>query len=120
LGRIQKILADIYDICIEAQARAIRTVRPGVRMKAVDRAARSYISSKGYGKFFGHSLGHGVGLDIHELPRVFSKNDLVLKPNMVFTIEPGIYLEGIGGVRIEDMALVTEKGCEILTNDIPK
>jgi len=120
LGRIQQILTDIYNICREAQARAISMVRPGIKINDVDRAARSFIVSKGYGKFFGHGLGHGVGLDIHELPHIFSKNNLTLKPNMVFTIEPGIYLEDVGGARIEDMVLVTKKGCEILTDGIPK
>jgi len=120
LGKIQKLLHTAYDICMEAQERAIKKVRPGAPIKEIDRAARGYIASKGFGKFFGHSLGHGVGLSVHELPRIFSKSNQTLKPNMVFTIEPGIYLEGIGGMRIEDMVLVTEKGCEILTDDIPK
>lgn len=120
LGKIHRILSNIYSICREAQERAIKKVKPGAPIKEIDRAARGYIASKGFGKFFGHSLGHGVGLSVHELPRIFSKSSQILKPNMVLTIEPGIYLEGIGGVRIEDMVLVTEKGYEILTNGIPK
>lgn len=120
LGRIQKILKDIYSICKEAQARAVKKVKPGAKIKDIDRSARGYIASKGFGKYFGHSLGHGVGLAIHELPRIFPKTNQALKPNMVFTVEPGIYLDETGGMRIEDMVLVTEKGCEILTDDIPK
>ncbi len=120
LGKIQKLLHNIYTTCREAQERAIKKIRPGAPIKEIDRAARGYIASKGFGKFFGHNLGHGVGLSVHELPKIFSKSSQILKPNMVFTIEPGIYLEGTGGVRIEDMVLVTEKGCEILTDDIPK
>lgn len=120
LGKIQQQLYNIYAICLEAQRRAIAAVRPGARVSAVDRAARGYIESKGFGKAFGHSLGHGIGLSVHELPRVSSKSETVLAPGMVLTIEPGIYLEGSGGVRIEDMVLVTRKGCEVLTDDIPK
>jgi Xaa-Pro aminopeptidase len=120
LGKIQKILNTIYNICAQAQERAIRKLKVGASIKEIDRAARGYIASKGFGKFFGHSLGHGVGLSVHELPRIFSKSDQTLKPGMVFTIEPGIYIEGIGGVRTEDMVLVTERGYEILTDDIPK
>ncbi|MDD5449696.1 MAG: Xaa-Pro peptidase family protein [Candidatus Omnitrophica bacterium] len=120
LGRIQKILRDIYAACIEAQDRAIRQVKPGASIRALDEAARGYIAKKGWGENFGHSLGHGVGLSIHELPRIYGKSEELLRPGMVFTVEPGIYIEGVGGVRIEDMVLVTEKGCEVLTDDIPK
>jgi Xaa-Pro aminopeptidase len=120
LGRIQCAIKNIYSICKEAQARAIKMIRPGIRAKDLDAAARNYISSKGFGKFFGHSLGHGVGLEVHELPRISPKSNLILNEDMVFTVEPGIYLEGIGGVRLEEMVLVTKKGCEILTDDIPK
>jgi Xaa-Pro aminopeptidase len=120
LGKIQKLLYKIYNICGEAQARAIKTVRPGITAAEIDRAARDYIDSKGFGKAFGHSLGHGIGLSVHELPRISAKSKTVLTPGMVITIEPGIYIEGVGGVRIEDMVHVTGKGCEVLTDDIPK
>ncbi|MCX7794504.1 MAG: Xaa-Pro peptidase family protein [Thermodesulfovibrionales bacterium] len=109
----------IYRIVKEAQERAIRTIRPGVTTREIDRAARQYIEGKGYGKSFGHSTGHGVGLDIHELPTISISGKERLKPGMVFTVEPGIYLSGMGGVRIEDMVLVTDRGVEVLTN-LPK
>jgi Xaa-Pro aminopeptidase len=85
----------------------------------VDAAARSYISDKGFGAEFGHGLGHGVGLQIHEAPQMRPESTVVLQPGMVVTVEPGIYLQGWGGVRIEDMVLVTENGAELLTS-IPK
>jgi len=120
LGKIRGLIAAIYDICKEASRRAIDIIRPGIMAGDVDKAARGYIESKGYGEVFGHSLGHGVGLYVHELPHVSAKSREVLKPGMVFTVEPGIYLEKVGGVRVEDMVLVTKKGCEVLTDDIPK
>ncbi|MCX5716476.1 MAG: M24 family metallopeptidase, partial [Candidatus Omnitrophica bacterium] len=120
LGKIQQQLYNIYNTCKEAQRRAIALIRPGVSAKEVDRVARGFIESKGFGKAFGHSLGHGIGLSVHESPRISSKSETILKPGMVITIEPGIYIEGLGGVRIEDMALVTTKGCQVLTDDIPK
>ncbi len=109
--KIQKI----YDIVLKAQEAAIKAVKPGVKAYEVDKKAREVIEEAGYGKYFVHSTGHGVGLDIHELPVIsFKDKETILKENMVFTIEPGIYLEGEFGVRIEDMVVVTEKGCEIL------
>ncbi|NQU74332.1 MAG: aminopeptidase P family protein [Candidatus Omnitrophica bacterium] len=119
LGKMNA-LSDIYVICREAQQRAIEMIRPGISAKDVDKAARDYITTKGFGKSFGHALGHGIGLSVHELPQISLKGHEVLKPNMVFTVEPGIYIEKVGGIRIEDMVLVTKKGCEVLTNDIPK
>ncbi|MCM8781854.1 MAG: Xaa-Pro peptidase family protein [Candidatus Omnitrophica bacterium] len=118
--KIERLLYDIYQICKEAQQLAITTVKPSVRAKDVDKAARDYITARGYGKQFGHSLGHGVGISIHELPKISLKSEQILKPDMVFTIEPGIYIENMGGVRIEDMVRVTQTGCEVLTDDIPK
>lgn len=120
LDKIKKLCYDIYLICKKAQESAIKKVKPGVRIRDIDKAARDYINKRGYGKSFGHSLGHGIGLSVHELPRIYPKNNQQLKLNMVFSIEPGIYIEGVGGVRIEDMVLVTKKGCEVLTHDIPK
>ncbi len=111
---------EIYDIVKEAQQRAIFSVKPGVRAKELDKVARDYIMSKGYGKYFGHSLGHGVGMEIHEAPYISSTYDVELCPGMVITIEPGIYLPGKFGVRIEDMVLVTERGGEVLTDKMKK
>lgn len=105
----------IYDTALEAQELAISAIRPGICAKDVDHKARGHIASRGYGKFFRHSLGHGVGLEAHELPYINSTNMTRLLPGMVFTVEPGIYLPGKFGVRIEDMVLVTEGGCEVLT-----
>jgi Xaa-Pro aminopeptidase len=98
--------AKIYDIVLNAQMLAIEKVKEGVSTKEVDAVARNYIKSKGYGDYFGHGLGHGVGLEIHEEPYLSQNNETILKENMVVTIEPGIYIEGAGGVRIEDMLIV--------------
>ena len=105
---------------MQAQEAAIAAVRPGVSCADVDAVARGVIDQAGYGKAFGHGLGHGIGLEIHEGPRFAHDQDkVVLKPGMVVTIEPGIYLPGWGGVRIEDDVLVTRSGHELLTT-IPK
>ncbi len=109
-------LEEVYGVVLEAQARAIAAVRPGALMNAVDAAARNYIAEAGHGDHFGHGLGHGFGLEIHEHPRLSPSENKPLRPGMVITIEPGVYLPGWGGVRIEDDVLVTEGGCEILTS----
>ena len=103
----------------EAHDRAIDAVAPGVRLADIDGGARDYIGECGYAEFFGHGLGHGVGLDVHEAPVVSSRSTATAEAGMVFTIEPGIYVPGLGGVRIEDMVLVTSNGCQVLTK-IPK
>ena len=105
---------EIYHIVLEAQQMAIKAVRAGVRACDIDKAARDFIAKAGYGEAFFHSTGHGVGLDIHELPRISPKSEEIIKPGMVFSIEPGIYLQGEFGVRIEDVVVATENGCEIL------
>ncbi|MDD5014161.1 MAG: Xaa-Pro peptidase family protein [Atribacterota bacterium] len=105
----------IFSIVLEAQEAALEFLKPGIRCREVDSVARDIITKKDYGEYFGHGLGHGVGLDIHELPRVSFSDDTVLLPGMVITIEPGIYLPEAGGVRIEDSVLITEEGYEILT-----
>lgn len=112
-----KKLKQIYDIVLQAQDRALKACRAGLTCKELDCISREYIEEKGYGKFFGHGLGHGVGLEIHERPTVSYIDDTILKENMVITIEPGIYLEGIGGVRIEDIVLVKDGGCENFYGD---
>ena len=128
LGKPTSFWQKIYGIVQEAQQRAINTVRAGVPTVEVDKAARGFIASKGYGPNFGHGLGHGVGREVHELPRIRRATNsaspiphsALLQTGMVFTIEPGIYLPGKGGIRIEDMVLVTPTGCEVLTSSIPK
>ena len=108
-------LLEIYDICLRAQEAAMEAVRPGAGGREVDAVARDIIADAGYGDRFGHGLGHGVGLDVHEGPRLGTRSDATLEPGMVVTVEPGIYLPGQGGVRIEDLVIVTEDGCERLT-----
>lgn len=104
---------EIYAIVLEAQKRGVAAIRPGMTGKELDEVCRSYIREKGYGDYFGHGTGHGVGRFIHEGPKVSFRGEAdVLKPGMIVTIEPGIYLAGWGGVRIEDMLLVTESGSE--------
>jgi Xaa-Pro aminopeptidase len=115
LGEPDEKIIEVYNIVKIAQAAAVAAVRPGATGKELDAIARNIITAGGYGEYFGHGLGHGVGLAVHEGPRVSSRSEDVLKPGMVVTIEPGIYLEDWGGVRIEDMVVVTETGCEVLT-----
>ncbi len=107
--------ATMYEVVKEAQLAGIASVRAGVTAEEVDRATRRVLDKAGFGRFFTHSTGHGVGLEIHEPPRLGQKQSEVLQPGMVITIEPGIYVPGVGGVRIEDMVVVTERGCEVLT-----
>jgi Xaa-Pro aminopeptidase len=118
-GRISPKLERIYRIVLTAQQRAIDAIRPGVQLSEVDAAARTVISKAGYGRQFGHGLGHGIGLQIHEAPRLAANQDQLLRAGMVITIEPGIYLPGWGGVRIEDDVLVTRTGHQVLS-DLPK
>lgn len=104
----------IYDIVLKAQEEAIKFSKPGAKCAHIDKVARDVITKAGYGKYFSHSTGHGVGLDIHELPVISTSSKDILQEGMVFTIEPGIYLPDEFGVRIEDMILVTKNGVEIL------
>lgn len=115
LGRVKDRFKKIYSIVRDAQRRALDKIRPGERISSLDLAAREYIEEKGFGKCFGHSLGHGVGMAVHEGPAISRINHDTLKPGMVFTIEPAIYIPGFGGARLEDMVLVTDRGFEILT-----
>lgn len=115
-GKISPKLERIYRVVLSAQEQAIAAIRPGVTCHDVDQVARSIIAKAGFGKNFGHGLGHGIGLEIHEAPRLTPKAYLKLEPGMVVTVEPGIYLPGWGGVRIEDDVLVTKAGHEVLTS----
>lgn len=109
----------IYQVVKDAHDKALAAVRPGVKLRDIDAVARDCIARQGYGEFFGHGLGHGVGLDVHEKPVVSFRSEDVVREGMVFTIEPGIYLPGWGGVRIEDMVVATTGGCRVLSR-VPK
>jgi Xaa-Pro aminopeptidase len=115
LGRPSLDARKTYQAVLQAQMAAIATVRPGVGVSEIDGAARKLLQKQGLGKYFTHSTGHGVGLEIHEAPRVAAGQAEILRPGMVITIEPGVYLPGKWGVRIEDVVVVTEQGCETLT-----
>jgi Xaa-Pro aminopeptidase len=106
---------EVYNTVLRAQVAAEAAIRPGMTAPEVDALARNVIAAAGYGDYFGHGLGHGVGLEIHEQPLLSRISPAVVRPGMVITIEPGIYLPGWGGVRIEDIVLVTEDGAEVLT-----
>ena len=119
VGEVSDEQINIYETVLEAQLRALAMLKEGVKCSEVDAAAREYIKEKGYGEFFHHSTGHGVGLEIHEKPTLSPKNDKKLQVGNIVTIEPGIYIPGKYGVRIEDMAIITKNGCANLTK-IPK
>jgi Xaa-Pro aminopeptidase len=106
----------VYQTVLKAQERAIKAIRPGVKCNFVDGKARGFIADAGFGKWFGHGLGHGIGLEIHEQPRFAPTSETELRPGMIVTVEPGIYLPGQGGVRIEDDVLVTADGGEVLSS----
>ena len=116
VGEPSSELKEIYDVVLEAQLKAMDGIKPGMTGKQADAIARDYISEKGYGEYFGHSLGHGIGLEVHEGPSLSFRSETVLKPGMAVTVEPGIYLPGKGGVRIEDDTIITENGNETLTH----
>ncbi len=115
LGRPSGEVRRVYEAVREAQAASIATVRAGVSVGEVDGAARNALKTHGLARHFTHSTGHGVGLEIHEPPRIAAGQTEILRPGMVITVEPGVYIAGSGGVRIEDMVLVTDGGCEVLT-----
>jgi len=118
-GKISAKLRRIHGVVLEAQTRAIAAMRPGAMSDEIDDIARSFIAEAGFGPRFGHGLGHGVGMFIHEQPRLAKSNPVPLKAGMVITVEPGIYIPGWGGVRIEDDVLITRDGNEVLTS-VPK
>jgi Xaa-Pro aminopeptidase len=119
LGGMSAKMREVYQIVLEAQSAGIAAIKPGRPLKEVDAAARKVIDDAGYGPQFGHSLGHGIGLDIHEQPTLSGRSEGVLEPGQIVTVEPGIYLPGVGGVRIEDDVLVTARGGTILSS-LPK
>ncbi len=116
VGRISRTLRAMYDAVREAQEAAVECLRPGMAARQLDAAAREQLRRRGYGRYFVHSLGHGLGLRVHELPRVSAVSSDVLQAGNVITIEPGIYLPRIGGVRMEDDIVVREDGPEVLTH----
>lgn len=119
IGDVSDELRSVFDTVLDAHDLALAAVAPGIALADLDRIAREHIAACGFGSYFGHGLGHGVGLEIHEAPTVSPRSKAVAAAGMVFTIEPGIYVPGVGGVRIEDMVLVTAEGCRVLTK-IPK
>ena len=116
VGEPSEKMKEIYQTVLDAQVLGLEKIGPGMTGIEADAIARDYIKSKGYGEAFGHSTGHGIGLEVHEGPGLSFKSQTVLEPGMAVTVEPGIYIAGIGGVRIEDDILITESGNERLTN----
>jgi Xaa-Pro aminopeptidase len=116
VGRVSAKMKEIYKVTLEAQKTAIEFLRPGITTKQADRVARDVIEKAGYGEQFGHGLGHGIGREVHELPSLRKTGaEEELRPGMIVTVEPGIYLPGEGGVRIEDDVLITHSGREVLS-----
>lgn len=115
VGKATDKQKEIYNVVLEAQKMALAAVKPGITGKELDLVARNYITEKGYGEYFGHGLGHGVGLEIHELPHVNAIGEVPMEAGMVITDEPGIYIADFGGVRIEDLVVVTEDGYRVLS-----
>lgn len=116
VGQPSDELVSIYNIVLEAQLRGMAGMKPGMSGKDADALTRNFITEKGYGPNFGHSTGHGIGLEVHEGPGLSSLSDTILEPGMVVTVEPGIYVPGLGGVRIEDDTIITNEGNEALTH----
>lgn len=115
VGEPSDQLKEIYNIVLEAQLRGVNGIKAGLTGREADALTRDYITEKGYGEYFGHSTGHGVGLEIHEAPSLAVQSEMVLEPGMVVTVEPGIYIPGVGGVRIEDDIIVTSEDNEVIT-----
>ncbi|MDQ0224941.1 M24 family metallopeptidase [Metabacillus niabensis] len=116
VGQPSDELKKIYSIVLEAQLRGMKGIKPGMTGKEADALTRDYISEHGYGEYFGHSTGHGLGMEVHEGPALSYRSDTILQPGMVVTVEPGIYIPDLGGVRIEDDTVITENGNESLTH----
>jgi Xaa-Pro aminopeptidase len=119
VGEPSDEMKKIYNIVLESQLKAIDTAKTGITTKELDSSARDYIKSKGYGEKFGHGLGHGLGIEVHEMPSVSQRMDMKLEEGVIVTIEPGIYVENLGGVRIEDDVVIKNGGCEVM-NKSPK
>ncbi|PFK42029.1 Xaa-Pro dipeptidase [Bacillus cereus] len=115
VGEPSDKLKEIYNVVLEAQLRGVNGIKAGLTGREADALTRDYITEKGYGEYFGHSTGHGVGLEIHEAPGLAFRSETVLEPGMAVTVEPGIYIPGVGGVRIEDDIIVTSEGNEVIT-----
>ncbi len=115
VGKAGQRQQELYELVAKGQQMGINAVKPGVAGKEVDAVVRDFFAAHGHAGHFGHGLGHGVGMEIHEAPRLSPESEDVLQPGMVVTVEPGLYIEGFGGVRIEDMVLVTAEGCRVLT-----
>lgn len=115
VGEPSEQMKEVYEIVLAAQKRGVEQIRPGMKASEADQVVRDVIVEKGYGEAFGHSTGHGIGLEVHEMPALSSRNDTVLQCGMTVTVEPGIYLPGIGGVRIEDDIVLTKTGNRRLT-----
>ena len=118
LGKISALVRHVHDAVYAAQRAAIREIKAGVPASRIDDLARNYLKKQRLAKYFGHALGHGVGLEVHESPRLAHNNPSLLKEGMIITVEPGVYIPGKFGVRIEDMVLVRKNDCEILSDDI--
>lgn len=116
VGEISEELKKIYNTVLEAQLLGVEGIKPGLTGKEADALTRDYITEKGYGKYFGHSTGHGLGMEVHEGPALSYRSDVTLEPHMVVTVEPGIYVPNLGGCRIEDDIVITESGNERLTH----
>ncbi len=119
IGKAKPRQKKVYQLVLKAQKKAISSARAGLRCDKLDKVARDVIKKAGFGKYFGHGLGHGIGLLVHDLPKLTTKSTEVLMPGMVVTVEPGVYIPNWGGVRIEDDVIITKKGCEVL-NRSPK
>lgn len=117
IGSMPAKLREVYPIVLEAQLAAIDAIAPGKVCAEIDAVARNVITKAGFGQYFGHGLGHGLGMDVHETPYFNNlQTDVALEPGVVMTVEPGVYLPGVGGVRIEDNIVVTDDGCRVLSN----
>ena len=116
IGQADEVLRDRYNKLLDAQQYGVELVRAGVSCADLDRQVRNRLGNYGLDQYFGHGSGHGIGLEVHEMPHVSSRSQRVLEPGMVITIEPGVYIPGWGGIRIEDSVIVNDHGCEIITN----